>query len=514
MKKNSYLPFAWFILGFGIFMSTRASKFIPSWDAAIIVAPIFILAFTRSLPTKKANWLTILGFLLSLNIALWGLFDTGDETSSLIFNIVRSSVLALLFSIPYMADRALYPKLNKTRILSTLSFPIATTATLFLISLEGPFDGDMVSGVYAGYGNLVFKQFASVSGLWGFVFIFSWFASVLNFAWEQGFKWGQIKMVTGIFILTLLTILLFGTVKSSSWLYPKPETVKIASIILLPEDGKGFDPEGLFSKEPSPFEETMSKIETLTTKAALEGVKIVAFQETAIKVNEADEPTLIERSKSIAIENDIYFSLGYGIYPDEGKGWNKAILISNKGELGIDYRKRYLLGLGDLFGESIIYKKGPEVIQSVDTPYGRIGVSICRDMSFPAFARQAGEQQVDIMLDPSYDAPKSSGPVYYLRAIENGFSMVRPTYNGYSYAIDYDGNLLASMDSDETDTGIMYADVPMKGVNTIYSTIGDLLGWICVAGFLGFLPLNIILRKKQKEEKVRELKQAIPPLSN
>ena len=55
------------------------------------------------------------------------------------------------------------------------------------------------------------------------------------------------------------------------------------------------------------------------------------------------------------------------------------------------------------------------------------------------------------------------------------------------------------MDSDLTDTGIMYAEVPTQGVNTLYSQIGDLLGWICVVGFLGFLPLNIILRRKQKQ---------------
>ncbi len=148
---------------------------------------------------------------------------------------------------------------------------------------------------------------------------------------------------------------------------------------------------------------------------------MVAFQETAIKMNEKDETTLVERFKRIAVEHDVYFSVGYGVFPHEGKGWNKSILISHHGELEIDYRKRYLLGLGDLFGETLIYKKGPEVIQSADTPYGRIGVSICRDMSFPAYARQAGEQQVDILLDPSYDVPKSTGPMYSLRAIENGF---------------------------------------------------------------------------------------------
>jgi predicted amidohydrolase len=56
--------------------------------------------------------------------------------------------------------------------------------------------------------------------------------------------------------------------------------------------------------------------------------------------------------------------------------------------------------MGDLFGESIIYNKGPEVIQAADTPYGKIGVSICKDLAFPAYDRQAGEQQVDIMLNP------------------------------------------------------------------------------------------------------------------
>ena len=74
--------------------------------------------------------------------------------------------------------------------------------------------------------------------------------------------------------------------------------------------------------------------------------------------------------------------------------------------------------------------------------------------------------------------------MYSLRAIENEFSMVRPVYNGFSHA--YNGKILAHMDSDKTEDGIMYADVATKGVRTIYSAIGDLLGWLCVLGFLAF----------------------------
>jgi hypothetical protein len=40
------------------------------------------------------------------------------------------------------------------------------------------------------------------------------------------------------------------------------------------------------------------------------------------------------------------------------------------------------------------------------------------------------------------------------------------------------------MDSDITKDGIMYANVPIKRVKTIYSFIGNILGWICALGLI------------------------------
>jgi apolipoprotein N-acyltransferase len=295
----------------------------------------------------------------------------------------------------------------------------------------------------------------------------------------------------------LLIIVLFGAIKTSSLISPESDTVKIAAIILLPEEGEAvIAAKKLFSKKPYPYETTMSTIESLAKEAASNNAKIVSSQELAIKIHEEHETKLINHIQKIAKEHDIYFSVSYGVFPNDGKGWNKHVLMNNQGELEIDYRKRYLKGFGD-FGEAAIYKKGPEIIQTADTPYGRIGVSICRDMEFSSYVRQAGQKEVDIMLNPSLDYPKSQGPSNALRTIENGFSLVRPVYNGYSYAMDYNGKILAHMDSDETDDGIMYADVPTKGVKTIYATIGNLLGWFCVVGLLGCIALTIISRKKK-----------------
>jgi len=497
MTKHNNFNVLWFFLGFGIFMFTRRSEIVPTIGIAILIAPIFILHFIRTQTTNKGILLTCFGFILSLNIALWGLFELSDESLSLGINLLRSSLLAIPFSLPYIADKLIHPTFTQKGILSTLTFPIITTTILFLFSLEGPFDGDAIFAAF-GYGTFIFKQIASIAGLWGFVFIFSWFASIINYSWENNFNWKHIKKLSIIFSSILIIIFLFGAIKTSSLISPESDTVKIASIVLIPEDGKALPMHDIFAKKTlSPFEETMSRIEMLTKKAVLNNAQIVTFQEYSMTVSEEDETKLIKQSKRIAKENDIYFSITYAIFPKEGKGENKQLLINNQGEIEIDYTKRYLLGFGEL-GETSVFKKGPEVIQAADTPYGRIGISICRDMSFPPYIRQAGKNDIDIMLSPSYDFPKSTSLLYSLRSIENGFSFVRPVYNGISFSVDYDGKILAQMDSEKTEDGILYANVPTKGIKTIYSIIGDLLGWLCVLGFVAFVVISIIGRVHKK----------------
>lgn len=497
MTQRKYLPLILFLLGFGTFLFTRRSELVPTISWAIIIAPIFVLRFIRTQPTKKGILLTLFGFILSMNLALWGLFKVSDVTIGLIFNLTRSSLLGILYFLPYLADRLIYPKFEEKGIISTLIFPVAVTAIFFLFSLEGPFDGDSVFAVFT-YGNLLFKQVASIAGLWGFVFIFSWFASLINHAWEKNFEWKKIKKITFIFLLIILMIFSFGAVKTSSLMSPDSDTVKIASIILIPENEKAVSLESIWeNKIISDFDKTISRIESLTKEAVSNNAKIVALQEYSITVNEENENKLIDEVKRIAKESNIYFSITYGFFKKEGKGKNKQLFINDRGEIEIEYVKRFPLGFAP-FGETGIMEKGPGVIQITDTPYGRIGVVICRDMSFPPYIRQAGKKDVDIMLAPAYAWPKSTGPSYYLRTIENGFSYIRPTYNGISFAADYNGRILTKMDSDDTKDGIMYADVPTKGVRTIYSTIGDLFAWLCVLGLLGFIVVAIREKRKNK----------------
>ena len=47
---------------------------------------------------------------------------------------------------------------------------------------------------------------------------------------------------------------------------------------------------------------------------------------------------------------------------------------------------------------------------------------------------------------------------------------------------------------------IMYADVPTKGVRTLYPHIGDIFGWVCVVGALGLILLTIVLSIRRKRQ--------------
>ena len=493
MSKKNY-SFILFLLGFGIFMFTRRSEIVPTIQVAILIAPIFILRFIRTQPAKKGILLTLLGFLLSMNIALWGLFELSDSSMMLIYNLTRSSLLAILYFLPYMIDRLIYPKFIKKGIIRTIIFPVIVTAIFFLSSLEGPFDGAGMSSVYV-YGPLILKQSLSVFGIWIFVFISSWFVSIINYLWENEFNREKIKRMILVFLSIMLVTFLFGAIKTSSLISAKSDTVKIAAIVLIPEDGNVVSMDSVYTnKLTSPFKKTISRIEKLTKTAASEDAKIVAFQEFAMTISKDDENKLIEEYKRIAKENNIYLSITYAYFVKEGKGENKHLFIDNNGDIQLDYTKRYLFGFGP-YGETAVFKKGAEVIQTIDTPYGRIGICICRDMDFLSYIRQAGRKNVDIMLGPSYDFPKSIGPGYWLRTIENGLSFVRSTYNGITFAADYNGNILAQMDSDETADGIMYVDVPTKGIRTLYPIVGDSLGWICVVGLISLIVLAIRNRK-------------------
>jgi apolipoprotein N-acyltransferase len=79
-----------------------------------------------------------------------------------------------------------------------------------------------------------------------------------------------------------------------------------------------------------------------------------------------------------------------------------------------------------------------------------------------------------------------------LRAIENGFALVRPTETGQSVAVDAKGRVLAAADYWATEAVTMVVDVPTRGVATLYVALGDALAYACAAGLAALIGLAAV----------------------
>jgi apolipoprotein N-acyltransferase len=384
--------------------------------------------------------------------------------------------------------------------LSTLIFPVACTTFYFLDSSFGPLDGLGIFYAYSQYGNLTLMQLLSLFGIWGSVFLLSWIASFMNWAWDRGFEWNRARKGLAVFFCVVCLVFIYGGARVSPFFYPRGDTVRVAAITFLPDSQKADASIEKVLKQRlySPFEETVSMIEQLTRQAALGGAKIVVWQEFAMLTNEENLARFLETVQRLAQKNGIYLAISYGVLPQKGKGENRSVLVNDKGKIEVNYLKHNLA-----VGESYFMKKGPGGVSVVDTPYGRVGITICRDLEFPAYVREAGRKEADIVLSPAFDFPKGITPSntynQMLRTIENGFSLIRAVNNGLSVAVDYHGRVLSSMNYFTTSNEIMYADVPRKGTNTIYTRIGDAFAWLCVVGFLALIVLSVKGRKRSKK---------------
>jgi len=477
-----------FLLGFGLFMLCRRSDFLPMVPAMIIVAPVLILRFSRALPFWRSILLTTLGFVLAFNISLWGIFDMGDPVLSLVFNIIRSTMIALLYAIPYWIDRGVTPRLGDG-LHTTLVFPAAVTALMFLASIVPPLNGTQAKDVFAT-APLPLLQIYALAGLWGFVFVWSWLAACINYAWERGFQRRPTLIAAAALVIVFGALFAYGEARL---LNAAPSTtVHVAAVVMPAEEGGPESMAQVFDKRmTSPYEQTMARIRSMTAQAAKGGAQIVAFNEFAIVVTAADNNRARDAFSRIAAENHVWLAIPYAWVPKTGKGANRHMLFDDTGAIKADYQKRFLLGLGDM-GETAVFEKGAEIIQTADSPYGRIAVAICRDMSFPRFGLQAGRAGADIMFTGSHEFPKGITLNDPYRAVENGFTHIRPTYDGITYAMDPYGHVLAQMDRGVGEAGIMRVDVPTQGVRTVYARFGDWLGWLSV-GLVVLLGLAALL---------------------
>jgi len=112
------------------------------------------------------------------------------------------------------------------------------------------------------------------------------------------------------------------------------------------------------------------------------------------------------------------------------------------------------------------------------------GVAICKDLDFTEPARSYGRDGVGLMLAPAWDFRVDGfwhGHIAVMRAVEDGFSLVRAARRGLLTVADDRGRIVAETASNAATFTTLTANVRAGHDHTVFLLLGDWFGWIASA---------------------------------
>jgi deaminated glutathione amidase len=202
-----------------------------------------------------------------------------------------------------------------------------------------------------------------------------------------------------------------------------------------------------------------------------------------------------EKDRSLAAFRDLARQLGVWVHIGSlaievlpQKAVNRSYLIDPKGEIAARYDKIHMFDVdlagGESYRESGSFRPG-ELAVAVDLPWGRVGLTICYDLRFPALYRALAEAGASFITIPAAFTQQTGEAHWHVltraRAIETGSFVFaaaqggrhddgRDTF-GHSIAIDPWGRVLAE---GGTEPGVIFADVDPSQVAIVRARIPSL----------------------------------------
>lgn len=194
------------------------------------------------------------------------------------------------------------------------------------------------------------------------------------------------------------------------------------------------------------------------------------FAVTVDEEADASLATLREVARKLGIYVHIG-SLAVRISPDRAA--NRSFLIDPKGDILARYDKIHMFDVdlagGESYRESRNYRPG-ELAVLADLPWGRLGLTVCYDLRFPALYRALAEAGATMLAIPSAFTKQTGEAHWHVlvrsRAIENGCFVFaaaqggshengRDTF-GHSLIVDPWGHILAE---GGTEPGVIMAEI-------------------------------------------------------
>jgi predicted amidohydrolase len=206
-------------------------------------------------------------------------------------------------------------------------------------------------------------------------------------------------------------------------------------------------------------------------------------------VVEEEKDAALATMRELARKHGLYVHVGsLAIKISNDRAANRSFLIDPKGEVAARYDKIHMFDVdladGESYRESRNYRPG-ELAVLADLPWGRLGLTVCYDLRFPALYRALAEAGATMLAIPSAFTKQTGEAHWHVlmrsRAIENGSFVFaaaqggkhensRETY-GHSLVVDPWGRIIAE---GGTEPGIVMAEINLAEVARARSRIPSL----------------------------------------
>jgi predicted amidohydrolase len=190
--------------------------------------------------------------------------------------------------------------------------------------------------------------------------------------------------------------------------------------------------------------------------------------------------------RALARELGIFLHIGsLAIKLDQGRVANRSYVINPEGQVAVRYDKLHMFDVdlpdGESYRESQYFRPGNKAVVAA-LPFGRLGLSICYDLRFPALYRALASAGAQFIAVPSAFT-KQTGEAHWrvlvrARAIETGTFVLaasqgglhengRATY-GHSLIVSPWGDVLAEGGEEP---GVIFADIDPAASDEVHARI-------------------------------------------
>jgi apolipoprotein N-acyltransferase len=229
-------------------------------------------------------------------------------------------------------------------------------------------------------------------------------------------------------------------------------------------------------------------------KAAAQGAQVLFTSEMMFNFDPQVEFT--DEFRAIAEETDAYIFISYSVLKDGEPRRNQAVLLNPEGTFSEVYNKTHIPP-----GEFYDVKGGTFPV--FDTSFGRMATLICADGNYSDITRNLAQNGAQLIAASYKEFPGFGEQLWQnvtFRAVENQVAMVVTGATSVAAIIDpYGRQVELDVDKDGSEV-VLVGDVSLgSGEGTLYTSLGDVLGWVTLAGLVSFIIYRTVEGRRIKK---------------